>query len=51
MTDFFPFIHEPARKELEPLPLYIELPLPPPPEYKEASIEEIYESGVIIIQL
>lgn len=51
MTDFFPFIHEPQRKEAEPLPLYVELHVPPP-EYKQpAKEEESYERGVIIIQL
>lgn len=50
MTDFFPFIHEPKRKELEPEPLYVELHIPPP-EYKKPIEEEVYERGVIIIQL
>lgn len=49
MTDFFPFIHE--RKEVEPLPLYVELHVPPP-EYKQPPPEEeSCERGVIIIQL
>lgn len=51
MVDFFPFIHEPKQKEFEPLPMYIELTVPPP-EYKEPSSEEdSNEGGVIIIQL
>lgn len=50
MNDFFPFIHEHKRKELEPLPLYIELDAPPP-EYKMPVLEESEERGVIIIQL
>jgi hypothetical protein len=51
MSDFFPFIHEPKRKELEPEPLYVELHIPPP-EYKKPIVEEdSYEGGVIIIQL
>jgi hypothetical protein len=51
MTDFFPFIYEKIQKEPEPLPLYIELDMPPP-EYKKPLLqEEVSERGCIIIEL
>jgi len=51
MTDIFSFIYEPKHKEVEPLPLYIELNVPPPDYKAPPSKDESYERGVIIIQL
>jgi hypothetical protein len=50
MNIYFPFIHEPQKKEkLEPLPLYIEVG--PPIEKKEEEREKQEECGVIVIEL
>jgi hypothetical protein len=50
MTDFFPFIHQPKKKNKDLEPLYVEL-YPPLPEKREEKIEEEENRGVIIIQL
>ena len=51
MDTYFPFIHEPQKKEkLEPLPLYIEVGPPIEKEEREER-EEREECGVIIIEL
>lgn len=49
MDDFFPFIHKikKKKKELEPLPLYIELPQLPIPQSEP--VEE--DQYIIIIDL
>ena len=49
MDVYYPFIHEPKKKEtFEPLPLYVEVG--PPPENEEKKKED-ERPGVIIIEL
>jgi hypothetical protein len=48
MNTFYPFIHERKKKNVEPLPLYIEL-YPMPPEKLPEEEEE--EKRIVIIEL
>jgi hypothetical protein len=48
MNTFYPFIHERKKKNIEPMPLYIELI---PPQEKLPDEEEKEEKRIIIIEL
>lgn len=50
MEPFFPFIHQISKKEIEPLPLYIEL-IEPIIEDIDLEKQESEEPHVIIIDL
>lgn len=51
MNAFIPFIHkhEPKKKEMEPLPLYIEM-VPPPAKIPEKKKDD-EERGVVVIEI
>jgi len=48
MNTFYPFIHERKKKNVEPLPLYIELI---PPQEELPAEEEKEKKRIIIIEL